>query len=263
MDSSVRLCPMCDYCCPSFQLFVSHLRLVHSTDSTFSVLCGIEQCTDVYRSFAAFNSHVYRKHRVALGLEKPFGCSEIPVENQFVPNTTESTTLPSDHDEQQVHLNENDITVTTGLSSATDTGEDVSERIKKSAEFLLTLSEGRQLSQVALNDVIKGCRSICDRVVSQVKEEAFIALKDAGIDPVTVPQLFAVPDPFETIDTPHLREKFYKEHFNYIVSPNYCYTMKRALNCECTGAWPATCMRVCILGVLMHPYMHAWVDTWA
>ena len=93
---------------------------------------------------------------------------------------------------------------------------------KRSAEFLLTLSKGRQLSQIALNNVIKGCQSICNWVATQVKEKALVTLYDARIDPTAVPQLghsfLAIPDPFEENDTPNLREKFYKEHFNYIVS---------------------------------------------
>ena len=34
------------------------------------VTCGIDKCTEVFGAFAALNSHIYRHHRVALGLER-------------------------------------------------------------------------------------------------------------------------------------------------------------------------------------------------
>ena len=100
-------------------------------------------------------------------------------------------------------------------SSLSDTGFEV----ERNAEFLLTLSEGRHLSQVALDDVM-GCRNHCKKAISQAKKGVLVALNDAGIDTSTIPRLeqsfSSVPaDPFERIDTPYLCKKLYKEHFNY------------------------------------------------
>ena len=87
--------------------------------------------------------------------------------------------------------------------------------------FLLMLTEGRQLSQVALNEVIIIYRTISKQTVSQIKEEVLSALNDAGVNSAIIPGLddsfLPVPDPFEKLDTPYLREKFYWEHFNYQV----------------------------------------------
>lgn len=64
-------CQLCGCFSPNLNLYVSHLRLVHSKDQSFNIQCGIDSCAEVYSAFAAFNSHVYRHHRVALGLKKP------------------------------------------------------------------------------------------------------------------------------------------------------------------------------------------------
>jgi hypothetical protein len=50
---------MCTFEAPSVALVLSHLRLVHSNDPHFVVLCG---CSKTSRSFTALYSHIYRHH---------------------------------------------------------------------------------------------------------------------------------------------------------------------------------------------------------
>ena len=63
-------CTLCAYFSPSLVLHISHLRLVHASDHFFQLTCNINGCTEEFRSFSSYNSHVYRRHRFALGLEK-------------------------------------------------------------------------------------------------------------------------------------------------------------------------------------------------
>ena len=48
------------------------------------------------------------------------------------------------------------------------------------------------------------------------------ALADAGISSSSVAglreMLFSMPDPFKGLDSAHIHETFYKEHFSYLVS---------------------------------------------
>lgn len=53
---------------------------------------------------------------------------------------------------------------------------------KSNANFLMTLSEGRQLSQQAISDAIGGCRKVCQQAVRRVIESTSKALADTGID---------------------------------------------------------------------------------
>ena len=96
---------------------------------------------------------------------------------------------------------------------------------KENAEFLLMLTEGKQVSQVALDAIVKGCRQICKQTVSQTKERVLSVLNQAGVnvtDILGLEETLCCPqDPFESIDTPYLREKFYKKHFNYMVRMKY------------------------------------------
>ena len=52
------LCPLCSSPSPTLKLYVSHLRVMHSKDPSFSILCGVGGCREVFRTFSAFNSHI-------------------------------------------------------------------------------------------------------------------------------------------------------------------------------------------------------------
>ena len=58
----------CPFLSPTLKLYVSHLRVIHSKDANFSVLCGVRGCREVFRTFSAFNSHVYRHRRSEVGV---------------------------------------------------------------------------------------------------------------------------------------------------------------------------------------------------
>ena len=209
-------CPLCGFFSPSFQLLVSHLRLVHSTDSAFRVSCNIGECSQEFRSFSAFNSHVYRWHRAAVGLEHEIAedtfasCnSPSPASHQDI--ISAANLSMSDFDE----YSDQDLDEKNVHQRAFD---DASYR-KINAEFIMKLSEGRQLSQAALDDVIKGCRAICEQTLGTVKEIVSVALSDIGIAvPGLTDMLATIPDPFDGLESQYMREKFYKQHFNYVVS---------------------------------------------
>ena len=69
MASNVIQYPLCSYQVLKLKQLVSHLRLVHSGDPNFELVCGIGGCQQKFCTFSAFNSHVYRIHRAALGLQ--------------------------------------------------------------------------------------------------------------------------------------------------------------------------------------------------
>ena len=67
-STSPYVCPLCTSPSSTLKLYVSHLRVMHSKDPSFNILCGIGDCWEVFRTFSAFNSHVYRHHRSDLGM---------------------------------------------------------------------------------------------------------------------------------------------------------------------------------------------------
>ena len=63
-------CQLCRVSTPTLKLYVSHLRVMHAKDEAFNVLCGVNDCREVFRTFSAFNSHIYRHHRVKVGISQ-------------------------------------------------------------------------------------------------------------------------------------------------------------------------------------------------
>ena len=121
----------------------------------------------MFRAFSAFNSHVYRHHRVAVGLEKLVTvCDDAQANDSSVVDTdlpelgcleTDSQNLICSEEHPAIDLHK------VGGSPSTST---LSQRGHHAAVFLLNLREGHQVSQVAIRDVIGGCRRLYGQVFS-------------------------------------------------------------------------------------------------
>ena len=70
MTSTLCTCPLCPTTSSTLREYVSHLRIVHSKDAKFNVICGVGRCREVFHAFSAFNSHIYRHHRDLMGLDR-------------------------------------------------------------------------------------------------------------------------------------------------------------------------------------------------
>ncbi len=97
---------------------------------------------------------------------------------------------------------------------------------RQSARFILKLMEGHKLTQVAIGDVIGGCRELCRQTARQVKYALESQIKDSGLDSslVDLEGVDLFQDPFEGLSTPYLQEKYITGNFNYVVSIIGCST---------------------------------------
>lgn len=153
-------CPLCEFLSPNLSLRISHLRLVHSSDPAFHVVCGIENCSETFWKFSAFSSHVYRHHRTPLGL------TDLPA------SSTSDLQSPSGQ-VPQLSLDPEEP-----LQSAVLTREPVPPTTVRSdfesqaaAKFILHLLVGRSLSQVAISELIRDCQTLCCQSVHQFQEQ--------------------------------------------------------------------------------------------
>ena len=212
-------CTLCAFLSPSLGLHVSHLRLVHASDRTFHLTCNIKDCSEEFRSFSSYNSHVYRNHRRAMGLEKDveFPCDgqpDMPSDAEIL-NVFNPVEIPSN--DEGVILAEN---LESQLSKDNHQADHQTTTQIENAAFLLSLTEQYGVSQVAVKEVVSRCRQICQQSVTAVQRNISEALQDEGI---TVSQkikvtLTSIPDPFEGIGTAYLLDKFCRENFSYVVS---------------------------------------------
>lgn len=208
MATNQLQCRICGLVLLSLKLYVSHLRLVHAKDPNFNVMCGVSGCREVFRAFSAFNSHIYRHHREAIGIGSAM--------EQQLASATSPLHSASEYEAESVAAAACDCDPPTTPVSV----EVVRKNIKEeAARFLLTLREGRQISQAAINDVVSGCKSLCQHTIVAMKGKVLDHVAEAGIE---LPGLHDIIDtkynPFDGIDTNYLFERFCVEHLGCLVS---------------------------------------------
>ena len=209
MASPIIQCVLCGIPSPSLKLYISHLRSVHGKDPNFNVMCNISECREVFRAFSAFNSHVYRHHRVAVGLDKPVAvCDDVQANDSSVVDTD----VPEVETEQnQFYSEEHPAIDLHEVGDSLSTSTLCQRELGHSAVvFLLNLREGHQVSQVAIRDVIAGCRRLYGQVFSDSLARIQEILKNNHVNVDMIPGLSEMlrtsPDPFVGIDTDYLYE---------------------------------------------------------
>ena len=223
-------CCLCECYAPSLSLYVSHLRLVHGDDPSFCVVCGIDGCKEHFETFSGFNSHIYRHHRRAIGVDSTTG--EEPEQDPdwtspaHVSFSLTAVCLESgDHDDVDnisIHnkLSMHDLPDMQHIPGTTGTPVEETTEVS-AAKFLLHMREGRHISQVAVADVIAGYKSLYKQSVEKLRYSVKEKLLQAEIDPETIDGVDSVlcedPDPFQEIGTNYCFEKFCADHFDYLV----------------------------------------------
>ena len=188
---------------------MSHLCQVHRSEkSKVKFSCPVSRCSAVYSKVNSLCSHVYRIHRDDLRSTS----SVIPAAREQEPSLLDGSSdfsLPSSvsHDvDQLLH-------------------RDVHEQKKRSSLFLLHLREERLLTQVAINDVLAGCRELFNHTVCRLQAGVSQKLALSGIDMNDISgldQVFSdVSDPFAGLETAYLQSKFVSQELGCIVRNNY------------------------------------------
>ena len=217
MASNLLQCPICKFISLNLKLYVSHLRLVHAKDPAFDIMCGVGGCREVFRAFSAFNSHIYRHHRDAIGITA--------THDSIVESSDASAALvysATDYQFETSAVVVEPINTSTTTTTSGNSRRVVSDLKEIAAKFLLALREGRQISQAAITDVITGCKDLCQHTILTIKGMVQGQLAEAGIEFDQLPGLNAIFDadynPFHGVDTNHLFEGFCIEHLGCLVS---------------------------------------------
>ena len=207
--SSIR-CPICSLLLPDVQHCLSHLRQVHGNDTDFSLQCFITaNCTQTFRTFGGFNTHVYRKHRDCFGLvianltESPdiatATISPEPTHGMFEPHDQHSL---DSHDSLQ-------YTVRTLL------GTDKAFQKEQAAQFLLRLWEICNVSNRTVVAIMDAFKNLLASSVATITASIEESLANSGIEISADLQevLNHSPNPFDGLESIYLQNTFFKNHF--------------------------------------------------
>ncbi len=153
-EIQVIQCPLCGSFCPSMKMCVSHLRLVHQADPNFFITCTVRGCTKTFRSFPAFNTHMYRLHRSLLGLKPKYEIDQHESGEVSLDLSGVSEDIVNDNDERTIAATPTDVIELGTVDRTFDKGASQLEQ----AKFLLMLREEKKVSQVAIDAI--DCRAL-------------------------------------------------------------------------------------------------------
>lgn len=130
------VCTICNlFAGHSFSATLRHMG-THRFDAALFIRCGINSCTEQYKNFESFRSHVYRKHREVLVSEST------PIE------TLVSSSLDQVDSETDGDGGEEDVEI----EQRTQFNDDPK---RSAALFLLKTREERKVTQTALNGIVQ------------------------------------------------------------------------------------------------------------
>ena len=219
-NSSRSLCWICyKFASPNLKGVVRHMATVHAHDPNFFIRCGIQGCPRNYSNFFSFKKHLYRKHRDYLELCSPTNDDAPDLGNMNEDEMDGFLSMNVNHHEA-----------------------DTNSHKKQMALFLLKTKEIRKVSQIALDGIVDDVTSIIHLTVDKLKCEVDNTLKSSGINGgistfSSLGDVFNntdIRDPFNGLSSKYLQDKFYKDHFNLLVSSVTCifiklYTLDRNL----------------------------------
>ena len=226
-----RSCSFCKLCFQDIRNWLSHIRLVHGSDPDFSMQCGIDGCSNIFRTFSGFNTHVYRYHRDKVCKEPVDTPQEVdivvlrpPVNDDDYSAGAGSRLLhlaEFNDDESSAHVLEADV--------AQLLGEDSEEQKKATALFLLEMREKFAVSQVAINGIVTGCEKLFTHLTERIEAGVMHHLSKSGVDTENIPDVKAfftgLQSPFVGLTSDFLQHKYYRDQFGLIVRLSVNFSM--------------------------------------
>ena len=217
MATQSDICSICSFRIGSIPELVSHIHLVHYSESTFSITCGIDGCVKHFKKCSSYLSHVYRHHRKLRAKEHEPERDSVtfgePKDTLTVCEPTGDTLIQEESAASRSSLLDHSVFQLLGT--------DNNEQKKKSALLILEFKEVRGLSDTAIKAVVSGCNDMIDYNNKRLPAALSEQLSKDGIyvPDSCIQQVFQkVSSPFEGMENVYLQEKFFREEFGCIVS---------------------------------------------
>ncbi len=194
-----------------------HTFEAHSSVPNFRFTCGVEGCTQTFSTYSAMKSHLARKHRGA------------NLDNEEAPGSVNSFS--------HYHCNDDgsDASISEFKPTCSGVNEDTLHR--SAALFLLSLKEKHQNTQKAVDFAVGQVQQMVSYAVQDIRDSALTMLQEhsigTGYKLPDIASCFEVPDPFASLQTEYIQTKYYREHFDLVVSL-HVQPMSISVNCSVT-----------------------------
>ena len=198
------MCPYCpeEYITPTEVLLQSHIRIVHSSDSGFTIRCSEQGCERTFRNFRTYQNHLL-SHRRDLN---------------STANSSESSPIDAPLRAHESHASL--MACRDDYTSFLPRREDIK---LYSAKWLLKTSETRYLTRTASVGIVEDVSSLIEHLMNGLKSKLGEILTTNHIDRSVIVETeellkSSALTPFEGLSTFYQQMEYYKQNFNLIVS---------------------------------------------
>ena len=231
-DQLVYRCSFCSFRCLSWREFNRHNFETHSNEPNFIMKCVVVGCSQTFRCYSTFASHLSRKHRgvdfeseARLTILLCNSCSRESEEvNAELSSGDASAEIEMDtgaamtsNNDASCNSAENDISSVFQMQGSTNS---CNRLCRFAALFLITAKERYQLTQSALDFITRQMQQMISFAVDDIDEAVRNYLAEQGLTrtPFLNEQLENLRNPFMHLQTEYLQNKYYRENFNLVVS---------------------------------------------
>lgn len=225
---SLKHCPLCrDFCTRQISSLIKHIGLVHgNTTGSFHIECGLGGCPRLFSNFRTYRNHLYSIHTDsdALDLPEPTPLASLVDGGGVGDDDSDGCGIADDDSDGTIGSDdeENATSTTTGPSSS-----DLLQ--KAAARFVLKTKESHRLTQTAMNCIIEDVTAFNQITLGELHFAVSERLTAAGVDPQIICSLAPLfkddgqfGQPFRGLETTYQQMKYFREHFNLIVSYHLC-----------------------------------------
>lgn len=191
---------------------MTHTFQAHSSAPNFIFRCGINGCVQTFRRFSAISSHIKRKHH-SHNLNSTSCDSGLSSATHYNDNCEEDMSQELEVS-AQIHPN---------FEEEQPPKEPDYFAIQRAcAAMILTLKEKHRLTQTALDFFIGQVRELINCVSGDLRLKVELVIQQhyitSGLELPDLSCCFEDVNPFKGLESEHMQSKFYREHFDLIVS---------------------------------------------
>ncbi|KAM7310696.1 uncharacterized protein ISCGN_007604 [Ixodes scapularis] len=219
----LRYCPRCPYFSEQFTRVLTHIGVVHGGEDKFTVLCGINGCTNSYNQFVSYKSHIYRCHRdVLLNTGSSFSSERTNDDPRDFPSTDENRAY-DDVDEPASSLQSEASASSTRSPKRKQFEDFVAEAKAAIWNFFFNVTENHKLPHSAATKIFGDLQLVFEHVIKAFADEIAAKIDVSALPPdvISLLECSFLPDLFKGIQSKHLREQYAKANFPY-VEPESC-----------------------------------------
>lgn len=204
-------CPCCGRYSTSLKDLLRHVRLIHFGTPGFRILkCNLDGCRKTFRKYAVFRNHVYEYHANKL--------EDVAIEEETVIPSINDGTFSDRVEENSEEDPESDAECISQVTSA-------ESMQKASAIWILKIQEVNKLPQSTTEKIMQDTGALYEAAMSNLYADVATKLQEEGVAHDVVRKVGSIFSPtgphgqlFGGLETPYRQLKYFKEHFQFVVS---------------------------------------------